>query len=92
MKVLIAHPAAFSHGLNLQYGGHVVCWCSLPWSLDHYEQTIMRLAREGQKAAATISYATVATHTIEDLEVYPRLIEKAERQDAVFDGTVTSSH
>jgi hypothetical protein len=87
LPVLIAHPAAFSHGLNLQYGGHIVCWCSLPWSLDHYEQTIMRLAREGQLAPATISYATVAVDTIEDREVYPRLIEKAAVQDAVFEGT-----
>lgn len=84
LKVLIAHPAAFSHGLNLQFGGHIVCWCSLPWSLDHYEQTIMRLAREGQEAPETISYATVAVDTIEDQEVYPRLTQKAAVQDAVF--------
>jgi hypothetical protein len=87
LKVLIAHPAAFSHGLNLQFGGHIVCWCSLPWSLDHFEQTIMRLAREGQTATETISIATVAAGTIEMDEVYPRLIEKASVQDAVFDGT-----
>lgn len=87
LRVLIAHPAAFSHGLNLQFGGHIVCWCSLPWSLDFWEQTIMRLAREGQKAPETISYATVAVDTVEDETVYPRLTLKAEVQDAVFDGT-----
>ena len=86
LRVLIAHPAAFSHGLNLQFGGHVICWCSLPWSLDHYEQTIMRLAREGQRAPETISYATVAEDTVEDETVFPRLTFKAEVQDAVFDG------
>lgn len=91
LHVLIAHPAAFSHGLNLQFGGHIICWCSLPWSLDQFEQTIMRLAREGQKAAATISYATVAVNTVEDQTVYPRLTEKAQVQDAVFDGTVDAS-
>ena len=84
LRVLIAHPAAFSHGLNLQFGGHVICWCSLPWSLDHYEQTIMRLAREGQRAPETISYATVAEDTVEDETVFPRLTFKAEVQDAVF--------
>lgn len=92
LRVLIAHPAAFSHGLNLQFGGHIVCWCSLPWSLDHYEQTIMRLAREGQKAPETISYATVAVDTVEEDTVYPRLTFKAEVQDAVFDGTAGASH
>jgi len=89
LRVLIAHPAAFSHGLNLQFGGHVVCWCSLPWSLDHYEQTIMRLAREGQRAPETISYATVAAGTVEEDTVFPRLTFKAEVQDAVFDRRVT---
>lgn len=84
LRVLIAHPAAFSHGLNLQFGGHVVCWCSLPWSLDHFDQTIMRLAREGQTAPETISYATVAVDTVEEDTVYPRLTFKAEVQDAVF--------
>lgn len=84
LRVLIAHPAAFSHGLNLQFGGHIICWCSLPWSLDFWEQTIMRLAREGQKAPETISYATVAVDTVEDETVYPRLTLKAEVQDAVF--------
>lgn len=83
LKVLIAHPAAFSHGLNLQYGGHIVCWCSLPWSLDHFYQTIMRLAREGQQAAATISYETVAVDTVEE-EVQRRLIEKKDVEDGVF--------
>ena len=84
LRVLIAHPAAFSHGLNLQFGGHVVCWCSLPWSLDHFDQTIMRLAREGQTAPETISYATVAVDTVEEETVFPRLTFKAEVQDAVF--------
>jgi len=87
LRVLIAHPAAFSHGLNLQFGGHVVCWCSLPWSLDHFDQTIMRLAREGQTASETVSYATVAVDTVEEDTVYPRLTFKAEVQDAVFDGS-----
>ena len=87
LRVLIAHPAAFSHGLNLQFGGHIVCWCSLPWSLDHYEQTIMRLAREGQKAPETVSYATVAVDTVEEETVFPRLTFKAEVQDAVFTRT-----
>lgn len=45
-----------------------------------------------QQAAATISYATVAVETVEDEEVYPRLTEKAARQDAVFDGTAGASH
>jgi len=87
LRVLIAHPAAFSHGLNLQFGGHIICWCSLPWSLDHADQTVMRLAREGQLAPETISYATVAVNTVEEDTVYPRLTFKAEVQDAVFDGS-----
>ena len=83
LRVLIAHPAAFSHGLNLQFGGHVICWCSLPWSLDHFFQTVMRLAREGQNAPETISYETVAVDTVEE-EVQQRLAEKLARENSVF--------
>jgi hypothetical protein len=48
------------------------------------------LAREGQLASETISYATVAVDTVEEDTVYPRLTFKAEVQDAVFEGASTA--
>lgn len=48
VPILLAHPQAAGHGLNLQYGGHTLCWFSLPWSLEHHQQMGARLARPGQ--------------------------------------------
>jgi SNF2 family DNA or RNA helicase len=48
IKMILAHPASMSHGLNLQYGGHIICWYGLTWSLEQYDQLIGRLNRRGQ--------------------------------------------
>lgn len=80
---LIGHSAAMGHGLNCQYGGSRVAWCSLPWSLDFYEQTILRFARRGQKAKWTSSYETMARDTVEE-DVYKSLVNKAFIQERVF--------
>lgn len=81
---LILHPASAGHGLNLQFGGHKLVRCSLPWSLDFFEQVPLRFARHGQKAAATKTWDLVARNTVEE-EVWSRLAMKAQTQDAVFD-------
>jgi len=49
LEVLLLHPQAAGHGLNLQHGGHHVVFLSLPWSLELYEQAIGRLHRSGQQ-------------------------------------------
>jgi SNF2 family DNA or RNA helicase len=36
IPVAIAHPASIGHGLNLQYGGHILIWFGLTWSLELY--------------------------------------------------------
>lgn len=48
LPVMALHPRSGSHGINLQYGGHNICWMCLPWSLDAYSQTCDRLDRRGQ--------------------------------------------
>ena len=44
----LIHPASAGHGLNLQTGGHILVWHTLPWSLELYQQTNARLYRQGQ--------------------------------------------
>lgn len=83
LSEILMHPASAGHGLNMQHGGHRVAWCSLPWSLDFYEQVVLRFAREGQTAAATLSWETCAKDTVEE-RVRDTLITKAFTQDAVF--------
>lgn len=51
LPVLAIHPLSASHGLNLQYGGHHICWYALPWGLDPYIQTNERIDRRGQEHA-----------------------------------------
>ena len=48
IKMMLAHPASAGHGLNLQYGGSVVVWFGLVWSLELYQQFNARLHRQGQ--------------------------------------------
>jgi len=49
IPILLVHPAAVAHGLNLQAGGHHIIWYALPWSLEHYQQMNGRLVRQGQE-------------------------------------------
>ena len=48
VEMLLVHPASAGHGLNLQHGGHNLCWYTLPWSLEMLKQTRGRLVRTGQ--------------------------------------------
>ncbi|MCX5103499.1 DEAD/DEAH box helicase [Streptomyces sp. NBC_00439] len=54
IPVMLLHPAAAGHGLNLQHGGSMMIWYTLPFSLEHYLQTNGRLYRTGQTKPVTI--------------------------------------
>lgn len=54
LPIMLAHPASAGHGLNLQDGGHTICWTSLDWSLELWQQANARLARQGQKHPVVI--------------------------------------
>lgn len=50
IEMLLCHPQSAAHGLNLQHGGHNICWFALPWSWELWKQGNGREARTGQKA------------------------------------------
>ena len=52
--MLIAHPASLGHGVNLQAGGHHVCWYTLTWDYELYDQCVRRLLRQGQANHVTV--------------------------------------
>ncbi|WP_246113668.1 DEAD/DEAH box helicase [Streptomyces montanus] len=54
IPVMLLHPAAAGHGLNLQHGGSTMIWYTLPFSLEHYMQTNGRLHRPGQQRPVII--------------------------------------
>ena len=56
IEMLIAHPASYSYGLNLQYGGNLVIWYGLTWSLEQYLKANARLYRQGQKETVVINH------------------------------------
>lgn len=75
IRVLIAHPASVGYGLNLQDGGHIIVWYSLPWSLDQYQQANARLYRQGQRRPVII-HRLIATGTVDE-----RVAESLDKKD-----------
>jgi SNF2 family DNA or RNA helicase len=47
VDIMLAHPASAGHGLNLQYGGNIMVWFGLTFSLELYQQFTKRLHRQG---------------------------------------------
>lgn len=76
------HPASAGHGLNLQSGGHILVWHTVPWSLELYEQTNARLFRQGQTEPVSIIHIEAA-NTI-DQQVIKSLETKNQTQSALI--------
>lgn len=82
IRILIAHPASVGYGLNLQAGGHVIVWYSLPWSLELYQQANARLHRQGQTKAVVINHL-IAVGTVDE-QVISSLQKKDTGQAALM--------
>ena len=83
LPILAAHPDSIGHGLNLQAGGHIAVWLSLPWSSEAWQQSNKRLARSGQKGAVQI-HMIMAEDSI-DGRVYDSLLGKVDAQQRLLD-------
>lgn len=81
-RLLLCHPMSMSHGLNLQKGGHMICWFGLTWSLEQYDQLIGRLNRRGQKEQVKVNHL-VANNTTDEA-VMKALHKKATGQKALL--------
>ncbi len=82
IRILIAHPASVGYGLNLQDGGHIVVWYSLPWSLELYQQANARLYRQGQQKSVIIHHL-IAEGTVDE-QVMRALKHKDTSQKALM--------
>lgn len=83
IPVAIAHPASIGHGLNLQYGGHILIWFGLTWSLELYQQANERLNRPGQTEVCRIFHLVLrGTH---DERVLMALSHKEKGQAAAIE-------
>jgi SNF2 family DNA or RNA helicase len=82
IPILLAHPASAGHGLNLQHGGHTIVWCSLPWSLEEWEQGNKRVARQGQQYPVVI-HMLMSPDSVDEA-IRARLQDKTTVQDALL--------
>lgn len=82
LPVLLAHPTSVAHGLNLQAGGHAVCWFGLTWSLEEHIQFNARVYRQGQTKPVVIHYLT-AVDTVDE-DIAQALADKADAQSAIL--------
>lgn len=80
---MLIHPASAGHGLNLQHGGNVLVWSTLPDSAEQYLQTNARLHRPGQSENVYI-YEIMAKNTI-DAKVADALTSKKDAQQELLD-------
>ena len=76
LPMLLVNPAAAAHGLNLQAGGHHLCWFGLTWNLEHYQQLNARLWRQGQREAVILHHL-IAKDTVDEV-----VWEAVQRKDA----------
>lgn len=83
IPMLIVSPQSAGHGLNLQHGGSDICWFSLPWSRELYDQLNARVARKGQLNQTRI-FRLISTKTMDEA-VAETLRQKGADQSALMD-------
>ena len=83
IDVMFAHCMSAGHGLNLQFGGSIVIWFGLTWSLELYLQFNKRLHRQGITKPVTC-YRIMCEDTYDDV-VRRSLDEKTELQDILME-------
>lgn len=83
LPVLLAHPQTAARGLNLQESGSHICWHSLTWDYELYDQFIRRIRRSGQKAKRVTVHHVLAAGTIDEV-MLQTLKDKERGQQALF--------
>lgn len=67
IPLLLCHPASIGYGVNMQKSGYNLLWYSQTWSLEHYQQLIGRIARQGQKSKQVVISTLMMKDTIDEL-------------------------
>ena len=81
--VMLAHPASAGYGLNLQDGGHIIAWFSLPnGSLGIYQQANARLHRQGQAEPVIVHH--IVTRGTVDINMLHSMDTKEENQERLM--------
>lgn len=80
IQVGMISPMSAGHGLNLQNGGHIEIWVTLPWSYDYYSQTVARLWRQGATSSTVTIHHILCENTV-DMDVVDALNRKCTTQE-----------
>lgn len=83
IPLLICHPASLSHSVNMQMGSHLMVWYAIPWSLEHHDQLIGRLHRQGQTQKVIVHYL-VMQGTVDEA-IVKALTKKAKTMKEFLD-------
>ncbi|CAB4159154.1 HepA Superfamily II DNA/RNA helicases, SNF2 family [uncultured Caudovirales phage] len=87
IKLMLMHPQSGGHGVDgLQFGGNVIVWFALPFSLDAYEQATARIHRSGQDKNVTVHHI-VAKRTIDE-KIMQVLAMKGKAQQELLDAVL----
>lgn len=82
VPIMLVHPASAGHGLNLQFGGNIIVWFGLTWSLELYQQANARLYRQGQQQSVLVNHI-ISKGTIDE-DVMKALENKEVGQEALL--------
>lgn len=88
--MLLAHPASAGHGINLQFGGSVIVWFGLNWSLELTQQFNGRLHRQGQQKPVRVIH--LVARGCMDERVMTAIEEKGATQDALLSALKPLKH
>lgn len=86
IPMLVAHPRSIGHGLNLQKGSHRMCWTTLTYSREDYEQFIARLWRRGQTNVVQV-HRLMCPGTVDDM-VASVLESKQQNERQLLDALI----
>ena len=84
VQIGLIHPASAGHGINIQAGGNILIWYTVPWSLELYDQTVARLWRQGQSEATVVVEHLVTDGTIDE-RILKAIKTKEVTQDLLMD-------
>ena len=85
IPLLFGHPQSLAHGLNLQGACSNVCWHSLTWNREHYDQFLARVWRSGNSKKRVIVHHIIAEGTIDEV-LLGATKYKGSVEQALFDG------
>jgi SNF2 family DNA or RNA helicase len=89
LPLLFGHPASVGHGLNLQESSAChICWFTIPWDFELYDQFNRRLRRQGNKAKHIQAYHLIARDSVDE-SVMAALKDKGRTQKALLDALKT---